>query len=87
MVHLVFRLHTDGSDYTGVVSRLLTFDINNSEFPIVIDILNNNISELNKSFFCHLSTRDEDAILTPSQTIVNITNDGTEWNRKVSKSK
>ena len=71
-------LHTDGSDYTGVVTRLLTFDMNKSEFPIFIDILNDSIPEPDESFFCHLSTRDEDAIMEPSQTTVHILNDGIE---------
>ena len=71
-------MHTDGSDYTGVATRLLTFDMNKSEFPIFIDIVNDSIPEPDERFFCHLSTRDEDAIMEPSQTTVHILNDGIE---------
>ena len=72
---LVFYLHTVGSDYTGVVQRLLTFDMNNSEFPIPIDIHDDDIHELDENFFGTLSTGDVDAILEPGQTIVRIQND------------
>ena len=76
-MYLVFCLHTDGSDYIGVVERLLTFDMNNSEFPIPIDIHDDDIHELDESFFGSLSTRDEDVILEPGQTTVRIQhNDG-----------
>ena len=75
IVYLVFCLHKDGSDYTGVVQRLLTFDMNNSEFPIAINILDDNIHELDENFFGRLSTGDEDAVLEPGQTRVRIQND------------
>ena len=76
-VYSVFSilLHTDGSDYTGVVPRLLTFDMNNSEFPITINIIDDNIHELDENFFGRLSTDDEDAVLEPGQTRVRIQND------------
>ena len=78
-VHLVFCLHPDGSDYTGMVPRLLTFDISSSEFPIAINIIDDNVTqEFNESFFCRLSTRDEAAILEPRQTTVRILDNGTE---------
>ena len=74
MAHLVLYLHTDGSDYTGVGPRVLTFDMNNSEFPIVIDIHNDDVHELDESFFGRLSSSDEDAFLEPHQTTVRIRN-------------
>ena len=53
----------------------LTFNMNNLAFAIPIDIINDNIHELDENFFGHLATSDEDAILEPDQTIVNILND------------
>ena len=53
----------------------LTFNMNNLAFAIPIDIINDNIHELDENFFGRLTTSDEDAILEPDQTIVNILND------------
>ena len=53
----------------------LTFNMNNLAFAIPIDIINDDIHELDENFIGHLTTSDEDAILEPDQTIVNILND------------
>ena len=71
----LFNLHPVGSDYTGVGQRALTFDMENSEFPIAIDIINDNTPEVLENFFGRLSTSDEDVILDPGQTTVHILDD------------
>ena len=55
----------------------LTFDRDNSRFPIPVNILDDEIHELNENFFGELATSDEDVILTPEQTMIRILdNDG-----------
>ena len=56
-------------------SVTLTFNMNNLAFAIPINIINDNIYELDENFIGRLTTSDEDAILEPDQTIVNILND------------
>ena len=68
-------VYPDGVDYTSVGPIPLTFDRNNSEFPISIDILNDQVHELDEDFFGRLSTDDPDAILDPGQTRVRILDD------------
>ena len=70
-------LHPDGSDYNAVVPRPLTFDMDNLEFSIPIDILDDQVHELNEDFFGRLSTTDGDVVLQPQETRVRIAdNDG-----------
>ena len=55
----------------------LTFDRDNSRFPIPVNILDDEIHELNENFLGELATSDEDVILTPEQTMIRILdNDG-----------
>ena len=55
----------------------LTFDRDNSQFSILVNILDDEIHELNENFFGELVTSDEDVILTPEQTMIRIVdNDG-----------
>ena len=49
--------------------------MNNLQFAIPIDIINDEIHELDENFLGRLSTVDEDAILQPGQTMIHILND------------
>ena len=72
-------LHLGGSDYSSIGSIDLTFDRDTSAFPILVDILDDQIHELDENFLGELTTSDEDAILSPSQTTVRILdNDGND---------
>ena len=49
--------------------------MNNLQFAIPIDIVDDEIHELDENFFGRLSTVDEDAILQPGQTMIHILKD------------
>ena len=70
-------LRLDGSDYTAIVPRTLTFDRNNLEFPIAINIIDDQVHELSEDFFGRLSSSDGDVFLMFQQTRIRIEdNDG-----------
>ena len=74
---LLYVSSLDGSDYSAVAPRPLTFDRDTSSFPIPIDIIDDQVHELSEDFFGHLSTTDEDVVLDPQETRVRIAdNDG-----------
>ena len=55
----------------------LTFDADNLNFSIAVDILDDLVHELNEDFFGRLSTADGDVVLQPQETRVRIAdNDG-----------
>ena len=72
--------HSDGSDYHAVAPRSLIFDRNNLEYPITINILDDQFYELNEDFFGCLSTADGNVVLQPQETRIRIAdNDGMQY--------
>ena len=64
-----------GSDYTAVRPTVLTFDMNTLQLAIPIDITDDEVQELDETFFVSLTTIDEDVLLEPGQTTVQIMRD------------
>lgn len=75
---MIAYVQSDGSDYSDIGTIQLTFDMNNSEFPINIGIIDDVIHERVEDFFAQLTTDDGDITLDPMGTTVRILdNDGT----------
>ena len=53
----------------------MTFDTNNVQFAIPIDIVDDEIQELDENFFVFLTTSNDNVILDPGHTTVQITRD------------
>ena len=78
LAHTHTHTHADGSDYTQRVVTL-TFDQDTTYIPFPVEILNDTINEVIESFTASLQSDDDDVILSPFSTIVQIRDDDREW--------
>ena len=77
---LVYHLHssTDGTDFTGIVQRTLTFPPGGDDvIQVSIPIINDTIDEPTETFFSTLFTSQRNVVITEDAAIVDIIdNDG-----------
>ena len=68
---------TEDSDYAGG-SYDLTFDGSATALRVNISLTNDDVNEAVESFFARLSTSDDDATLSPTMAVIEVTDDDGE---------